>query len=207
MSSQTRDQLTDHEYDGIREYDNPTPGWWTLVYVGTIVFSIVYFMYYTFNYSASSLHENYDAAVAANLEKQFGAIGTLTPDEPTLIKYSHDPEWLEVGQQVFKGNCVSCHGADGQGLVGPNLTDDRYKRVETIADIAQIVTNGAANGAMPAWNNRLQTNEIVLVSAYVASLRGRNLAGLTMEGEKEIPPWPTAPAADAPAAEPASGDL
>ena len=39
---------------------------------------------------------------------------------------------------------------------------------------------------MPAWSTRLQTNEIVLVSAYVASLRGRNLTGLRIDGEKEI---------------------
>jgi cytochrome c oxidase cbb3-type subunit 3 len=47
---------------------------------------------------------------------------------------------------------------------------------------------------MPAWKTRLHPNEIVLVAAYVASLRGKNLPGPRgPEGEK-IPPWPVLPA-------------
>ena len=36
------ENLTDHEYDGIREYDNPCPTWWHLVFLGTAVFSVLY---------------------------------------------------------------------------------------------------------------------------------------------------------------------
>ncbi len=38
--------LTDHTYDGIREYDNPLPAWWTWLFIGTVVFSVLYFPYY-----------------------------------------------------------------------------------------------------------------------------------------------------------------
>jgi cytochrome c oxidase cbb3-type subunit III len=38
-----------------------------------------------------------------------------------------------------------------------------------------VIADGAGNGAMPAWRNRLHPNELLLVSAYVASLRGQNL--------------------------------
>ncbi len=31
-----------HKYDGIREYDNPMPGWWVWTFVLTVVFSVVY---------------------------------------------------------------------------------------------------------------------------------------------------------------------
>jgi len=194
-----RDQFTDHEYDGIREYDNPCPGWWNLLFVATVVFSVIYFLYYQFNYSAPTLAERWQAAEAANTARQFASLGNLTPDEPTLNAYRSNAEWLPVGQQVFKANCVSCHGADGQGLVGPNLTDDYYKNVTKLTDIAEVVANGANNGAMPAWKNRLQPNEIVLVSAYVASLRGQDLPGPRVAGDHEIAPWP-ATAAPQPAA-------
>ena len=39
-----RDQLSGHEYDGIQEYDNPTPGWWVAVFAATVVFSVFYFV-------------------------------------------------------------------------------------------------------------------------------------------------------------------
>jgi cytochrome c oxidase cbb3-type subunit 3 len=43
---------------------------------------------------------------------------------------------------------------------------------------------------MPAWKTKLHPTELVLVSAYVASLRGRNEAGRQAEGS-EIAAWPT----------------
>ena len=76
--------------------------------------------------------------------------------------------------------------------MGPNLTDDHYKNVKKIEDIAKVIQNGAANGAMPAWRNRLShINKIVLVAAYVAKMRGKNLSGPRPDPEGElIPPWP-----------------
>ena len=55
---------------------------------------------------------------------------------------------------------------------------------------------------MPAWRNRLHPNEIVLVSAYVANMRGKNLPGPRGAEGEVIPPWPDAPA-EMPAGDPA----
>ena len=63
-----------------------------------------------------------------------------------------------------------------------------------IADILKVVDKGAAGGAMPAWGNRLSVNQIVMVSAYVASLRGTEPANPKTPPEgRVIPPWPEAP--------------
>jgi cytochrome c oxidase cbb3-type subunit 3 len=87
------------------------------------------------------------------------------------------------------------------------LTDDHWKNVKRIEDIATVIQNGAANGAMPAWKTRLgHVNRVVLTAAYVASLRGQYAPGKKVEGEV-IPPWQSAPeatAADDPTAEPAT---
>ncbi|QDT62998.1 cbb3-type cytochrome c oxidase N-terminal domain-containing protein [Calycomorphotria hydatis] len=166
--------LTDHEYDGIREYDNPLPAWWSWLFVGSIVFSAIYWVYYEGGMPGRDVYSAYDQAVADNLRLQFAEIGELQPDRETLLKYLNDDKWLKVGQTVYAANCVSCHGAGAGGIVGPNLTDERWKHVQNIEDIAQVLIKGAQGGAMPAWQNRLHPNEIVLTAAYIASLKGSN---------------------------------
>ena len=44
--SKAFDKLLDHDYDGIKEYDNPLPGWWKWLWILTILFSFVYFPFY-----------------------------------------------------------------------------------------------------------------------------------------------------------------
>ena len=200
--SEPEKMLTDHSYDGIQEYDNPLPGWWKWLFVGSILYSVFYLMFYHMGVEGRSVHAEYELAVAANLRQQFQEIGELKPDHDTIVKYSHDPKWLVVGQSVFKSNCVSCHGSEGQGLVGPNLTDHFYKNVAKIDDISKVISEGAAGQAMPAWKTRLHPNELVLVSSYIASIRGKNLPGPKGQEGKEIPPWDENVAAT-PAATPA----
>jgi len=193
------EKLTGHLYDGIQEYDNPLPGWWNWLFIGTVVFSILYQIMMWMHPDTLSVAARYEASVTRMLQKQFAELGELEADEATLLGFVQDPEqqkWLEVGRAVFLTNCASCHGRDGAGVSAPNMTDDHYKNVKVVTDIPGIVRNGANNGAMPAWGNRLLENEVVLVSAYMAALRGRNLPrGWSQElgapyGEA-IAPWPT----------------
>ncbi len=191
---QKQDVLLHHSYDGIQEYDNPLPGWWSALFFATFVFSIFYIMYYHSGVEGRTIHDEYSKDASAVFEQRFAQIGELSPDRETLLKYMNDPQWRMVGESVFKANCVSCHGPGGRGGVGPNLTDDFWKHVRTIEDIPRIISDGAANGAMPAWRNRLShANQIVLTAAYVASLRNGGASGGAPPYGEEIPPWDAAP--------------
>ncbi|MFG0263005.1 MAG: cbb3-type cytochrome c oxidase N-terminal domain-containing protein [Novipirellula sp. JB048] len=192
------DPLTDHSYDGIQEFDNPLPGWWKWMFIGTIFFAFPYTAFYHSGAEGRTVIERYDKALAANQRLQFAEIGELTLDRDSVIRFLYQPSWLRVGQSVYKTHCVSCHGADGGGLVGPNLTDDSYKNVNDIGDVLSVIENGAGGGAMPAWKTRLSANEMVLVASYVASLRGTEAPdGKTAEG-RVIAPWPGPPAEEEP---------
>jgi cytochrome c oxidase cbb3-type subunit 3 len=181
-------QLTGHNYDGIEEFDNPTPGWWTWLFVGTCVFSFFYFILSLTG--VLSAEAAYEKESLAQTQAQFGQLGKLEPDAPTVFRLSHDENLMKIGATVFQANCVSCHGRSGEGFAGPNLTDSKYIHVRKISDIPEIVKNGRANGAMPAWGNRLTSNEIVLVASYVAGLRGQNKPGKPVEPNAiEIPQW------------------
>ena len=196
------DPLTGHDYDGIQEYDNPLPGWWKWMFVASILFAPPYFFYYHNGTAGRSQTDRYDRELAANLKLQFGALKDLQLDRASVVKYLYEPSWLQVGKSVFQANCVSCHAKDGGGLVGPNLTDESYKNIKDIGDILNVLQNGANAGAMPAWQNRLMKEEIVMVSSYVASLRGTTPSTEPKAPEgRPIPPWPGPPAAEDNAAE------
>jgi cytochrome c oxidase cbb3-type subunit III len=183
---------TDHVYDGIREYDNPLPGWWTWSFIATVVFSAFYAVFYHSGTPGRSVHEQYEAQAAAIMELKFSEIGELTLDRPTLVRFMNDPKFLQIGRAVYQTNCVSCHGVNAEGNVGPNLTDDYWLHVRNIEDIATVIQNGAANGAMPAFRDRIShINNIVLAAAYVASLRGSEPAGGKSPQGRVIDAWPT----------------
>jgi cytochrome c oxidase cbb3-type subunit 3 len=185
-------ELTSHNYDGIQEYDNPTPTWWTSIFLLTIGFSALYMFATLITGRQMSAEAFYEADYTESLKAQYGTLGELKPDADTLVKFAHDEKWVKVGGSIFQSNCVSCHGSDASGGAGPNLTDQTFVHIRTITDIADVITHGRANGAMPAWGQRLLPVEQVLVSSYVASLRGKNLpsaAGRPAEGQT-IAPWP-----------------
>ena len=181
--------LTEHCYDGIQEYDNPLPGWWVWLFIATVLFAPVYWVYFHFGTEGRSTHDEYDRHMASIFELRFQEIGELQADRATILKYMKDPKWSAVGKVVYQTNCANCHGPDGGGAIGPNLTDHFWKNVKNVEDIARVIRDGAANGAMPAWKNRLShQNQIVLTAAYVASLRGQEVSGKAAEGN-EIPAW------------------
>jgi len=180
--------LTGHNYDGIEEYDNPTPGWWTWIFILSILFSVVYFFFVTLADGRLSPTEFYRRDVAADTQRMFAMLGDLKPDAATILKYSRDTGWTQYGEGVYKSNCTACHGADGQGLSGPNLTDGQFMHVKKVDDIYDVVTKGRNNGAMPPWP-KLTMNDRILVSAYVASLRGKNLPGPRPPEGTAIAPW------------------
>lgn len=194
---------TGHSYDGISEYDNPTPGWWHLLFFLSIIFSVGYFIIYSADPLAPTVQGDWEKDVAEANAKIFAKIGNLKADEPTMLAMMGQPDWMSFGSSLFKANCISCHGREGQGEVGPNLTDDSYKNITKLPDFLRVIREGAAGGAMPAWKGRLSDNEVVLVSSYAASLRGKNLPGPRGAEGVVAPAWPAIPAA-APASKPAA---
>jgi cytochrome c oxidase cbb3-type subunit 3 len=190
------DQLSGHNYDGIQEYDNPTPGWWTWIFVASIVFSVPYFAIVTLSQGDLGPEGFYRRSDEALQRQMLSQIPDTAPTAANILKYSNaanadDYQWSQkVGGSLFATNCVTCHGRDGSGITGPNLTDDKYIHIKQVADIADVIIHGRNNNAMPAWNTRLSEPEIMLVSAYVASLRGQNLPSkYTGSQGTEIPPW------------------
>ncbi|MDF1808130.1 MAG: cbb3-type cytochrome c oxidase N-terminal domain-containing protein [Phycisphaerales bacterium] len=188
----TQDELTNHNYDGIQEYDNPIPGWWHLIFIGSVVFSVFYVVVVHMTSIIPTREESYNHKVAAAEEIQFGKLRDMPMDETKLLTIMGNEQWLSSGESIFNGTCTVCHGKQAQGIegLGFNLTDEKFVYVTKMMDIVGLVIDGTENKKMPA-QTLLNENEVAMVAAYVASLRGTNIPG--PEGAvlgEEIPPFP-----------------
>ncbi len=195
MHDSTPAQLIDHDCDGIREYDNPLPGWWTNIFWATILFSALYPAYYHLGVGPTVQQElEWDIAHAA--EEQIARLGPITPDNPTIVLLSADAKRVLVGRTMFRTNCATCHGADGGGGVGPNLCDGVYLNIKSPEDIYKVVRDGVVAKGMPSWSSRYNDTQLALLAAYVASLRGSQPAApKAPQGTLEPPAWSTFAAA------------
>ncbi len=203
-TNDTTDPLLDHEYDGIREYDNPMPGWWVWMFILTTLFAVPYVMWYGMGLGPS-IHDNLEAEQVAFAEQLMAMYGDLEADQPTIITYMNEDAAMIGMSSLFKNKCAQCHRADGRGEVGPNLTDDYWVHVNTIVDIAEVIETGRDDKGMPAWGDKLSKTQIVLLSSYVAQLRRQPLEGKDPEG-KEIAPWPDEAPGETPDASDNGGD-
>ncbi len=190
--AQPIDELTDHNYDGIQEYDNPTPGWWWMIFYGSVVFSVFYVVVFHFSGMVPNLGERHAAKVERMLEVQFAELNDIPLGGEKLLTIMNEPAWLARGESVFKRTCALCHNQDGSGLVGPNLTDEVYINIKSLDELAAFVNNGSPKGTMPPrGGGLLNDNEVALAAAYAASLRGKDLPSQRPPEGEPIPPWPT----------------
>jgi mono/diheme cytochrome c family protein len=94
------------------------------------------------------------------------------------------------GQTVFTTYCAACHGPEGAGLVGPNLTDTVFQHGNTKADIVRVVMNGVGDKGMPAWGAILPPEDVDAVADFTISLIGKNLTSPFAPGQSSVTPFP-----------------
>ena len=178
--------LMDHNYDGIQELDHVLPRWWLGIFYATIVFAAWYAGYYLSGHGPTPQQELVVAMKQIEAMKPPEAV-PAAGDGAALLAAFKDPLKLKHGSEVFAGKCVACHGDKGQGVVGPNLTDDFWLHgTGTLKDIAAVVTSGVPEKGMPPWGPVLAADELRDVVAFVHSLHGSNPPGAKApQGEKQ----------------------
>ncbi|MDB4988896.1 MAG: Cytochrome c oxidase subunit CcoP [Myxococcaceae bacterium] len=165
-----------HEYDGIQEADNQLPNWWLGTLFGAIVFSIGYWFYYQEFRVAPGLAQAYYAEQAERAEKT-----GVDPSEAELMAALDSPA-LALGRQTFTSTCVPCHEAEGQGKIGPNLTDSAWLHGGGPVAIFRTIRDGVPAKGMPSWGPSLGRAGVTQLTAFVLSLRNKNVPGKAPEG-------------------------
>ena len=165
--------MTDHEYDGIRELDNNLPPWWKYGFYFTILFGFVYIYNYHIAHSSPLQLQEYTAELeeADSLKKEQLKNAAASIDESNVIALA-DPTSLSSGKSIFIGNCANCHGQNGEGGVGPNMTDDYWIHGGGIQNIFKTIKYGVPAKGMIAWQAQLKPEAIQKVASYILTLQG-----------------------------------
>ncbi len=162
----------EHSYDGIRELDNRLPPWWIYGFYLTIIVSVIYLWRYHVSHSAPSSIEEYTIEVQkAEVEKEAylkKSAGNVDENTVTML----DASGIEAGKKTFTTNCAPCHGADGGGVVGPNLTDDYWLHGGNIKDVFKTIKYGVPEKGMKSWKDDFSPVQIAQLSSYIKSLHG-----------------------------------
>lgn len=175
MAAPQNDQnLIEHNYDGIQEYDNPLPRWWVYLFYATIIYSVLYLLNVPGIGIGKGRLSDYESDVAAWRAAHPQEAPGASPEQ--LMALASDPSVLESGKQVYATNCASCHRADGGGMIGPNLTDDAWIHGGALPEIHKTIVEGVLAKGMPNWGKLLKPGQISAVTVYVASLKGTHPA-------------------------------
>jgi len=171
--SKEDDILLDHNYDGIRELDNNLPPWWLWSFYITIIFSGVYLWQHHVSKTAPDSIQEYEIAVAkAELKKEEYLKNAKNLVDENTVTFLDNPADIEAGKKNYTAVCAACHGADGGGVVGPNLADEYWIHGGSINDIFKTIKYGYIEKGMKSWKDDFSPVQIAQIASYVKSLKG-----------------------------------
>lgn len=168
------DILLDHDYDGIKELDNALPPWWKYGFYFTIAVAALYLLRFHVWKTGPDPQQEYDQEMklaAAETEEYRKKAGDIV-DEKTVTMA--DAAGIEEGNKLFHSNCFACHGAKGEGGVGPNLTDNYWLHGGTINEVFKTIKYGVPEKGMQSWQKAYPPSQIKNLAGYVKSLAGTN---------------------------------
>jgi cytochrome c oxidase cbb3-type subunit 3 len=194
-------QTTGHAWDGdLQEFNNPLPRWWLWAFYATVVFAVVYWLFYpawpigrsytkgmlnTITYKVGdkevTTHWNTRALLWKDMQTGEEALKQQKYMEQIAAasyqQIQSDPKMMDftlsVGKVLFADNCAACHGSGGQGKVGlfPNLVDDDWLWGGSVQDIHTTISEGR-HGFMPSFKSTFTDAQLDDVTEYVLSLSG-----------------------------------
>ena len=203
-------ETTGHEWDGIKELNNPLPRWWLWIFYACIVWAVIYMVFMpaipglpgaqgaTRGLRNHSERVNVAEDMAALESSRAPFFNRLASSDLSTIQ--NDPELfrfaMAAGESAFGDNCATCHGSGAQGFPGyPNLNDDVWLWGGMLPEIKETILYGARSGhpqahvsAMPAFGETglLNRDQISDLTEYVLSLSGQDHDAAAAERAREV---------------------
>jgi len=128
-------ETTGHEWDGLKELNNPAPRWWLWVFYISVIWSVGYWVIYpawptlsghtqgtakTNQYKELAASQDEIRIRQAAYQKDFESASFETiMNDPSLYAFA-----VAGGASSFKDNCATCHGTGGAGARCGHLQSD-----------------------------------------------------------------------------------
>lgn len=179
ISGRTSDEVgsTGHVWDeDLTELNTPLPRWWLHLFNITIIFALVYLVFYpglgnfagVLGWTQESQYQEEVAAAHAAQEPVFARFRDMDP-----AALMADADAMATAGRLFRQNCAMCHGSDGRGATGfPNLANDDWQWGGTHEQIMATLQGGRV-AAMPPMAAALGDDGVREVVAYVQQLSGQ----------------------------------
>ena len=170
------DVLLDHDYDGIKELNNALPPWWKYGFYITIVVAVFYLLRFHVWKTGPDPEQEYanEMRIAAQQIEDYRKKAGDQIDEKTVTMAG--ASGIAEGDKIFHSNCFACHGAKGEGGVGPNLTDNYWLHGGTINDIFKTIKYGVPEKGMQSWEKTYSPSQIKDLASYIKTLVGTHPA-------------------------------
>lgn len=184
-----QNQLLEHDFDGIREFNNPPPPWLMWLFYITIIFAAFYWFNMQVFKKGLTSEQRYEKemAKAEAVLSQKAEIEKVAA-ETSKIEFLTDADNLAAGEKIFAGKvCITCHGnqLEGKEGLGPNLTDAYWIHGNKVTDLIKIITEGNIQKGMTPYKGQLSDEEMLQVASYIWSKQGSNPENAKApEGEK-----------------------
>jgi mono/diheme cytochrome c family protein len=93
----------------------------------------------------------------------FGALPARADETWLTEAFLTDPANIELGQQLFRQQCVKCHGKGAYPGKAPKL------KVKKLSPEDIYLRTAYGFGRMPAWEDVFTDHELMAITAYVKS--------------------------------------
>ncbi|MCF6365571.1 MAG: c-type cytochrome [Bacteroidales bacterium] len=160
-----KELMIDHDYDGIKELDNPPPPWLMWLFYITVIWGVGYVAYFHW-FSVGDLQEAEYERIMSEAADKYKDVAT---DTETINILTTEAD-LTKGAEIYTKSCSACHGAEGKGGIGPDFTDNKWIYGNNIKDVFGVIKNGTDKG-MPPFKS-LEDDGILQVASYVLTKFG-----------------------------------
>ncbi|MEM8900337.1 MAG: c-type cytochrome, partial [Bacteroidota bacterium] len=151
--------------------------------------AIIYMFIFHFSGEGwSSIKEYEDEMAAAEIEKQEYLKTVANLVDESNVSLVAEAGRIANGAEIYLAKCAVCHGQQGQGGVGPNLTDEYWLHGGDVKDVFKTIKYGVPQKGMISWKAEIKPKDMQDVSSFILSMQGTNPPNpKAPEGEKHVP--------------------